>query len=230
MLIPTKAFRLRSSSRLIPSRYPPVGILDEIASPQDLRAIWDLESWTNDRISSNFGILPRIPESEWVTGRSGSTVIMAAFCHPKPAGARFSGPDRGAWYAAKELDAAHAEVIYYRVQYFREIGVTDAKAQTRLYLADFDTKMHFLSDRNPEHRAYLDPNSHENGQRLGRELFLQGSNGIVYPSARKPGATCIACFRPPLVRNVRQSKHFEYEWHGSLENLPTIRQLGSNSP
>jgi hypothetical protein len=220
-----KAFRLQDSCRLIPSRYPTVGILDEIATPQDLRAIWDLESWTNDRISSEFGILTRIPESEWVTGRPGSTVIMAAFCHPNPVGARFSGPDRGAWYAAKELDAGHAESIFHRVQYFREIGVTDARAQTRLYLADFDTRMHFLSGRNPGHRAYLDPDSHESGQRLGCDLFKQGSNGIVYPSVRKPGATCIACFRPPLVLNVRQSKHFEYEWHGSLESPPAIREL-----
>jgi len=85
--------------------------------------------------------------------------------------------------------------------------------------------MHFLSDRNPEHRAYLDPDSHEGGQRLGCDLFKQGSNGVVYPSVRKPGATCIACFRPPLVLNVRQSKHFEYEWRGSLERPPAIREL-----
>ena len=30
-------------------------------------------------------------------------VINAAFCHAHPLGARFSGPDRGAWYAGFEL-------------------------------------------------------------------------------------------------------------------------------
>ncbi|HEY4784331.1 MAG TPA: hypothetical protein VIH54_21090, partial [Chthoniobacterales bacterium] len=91
---------LRNTHRLIPSRYPPVGLFDEVASPEDLDLLFELESWTNDRISAELGVIQSIPRNEWVTGRPQATVIMAAFCHPAPKGARFSGPDRGAWYAA----------------------------------------------------------------------------------------------------------------------------------
>ena len=63
----------------------------------------ELESWTNDRVSAELGVLHRIPQEEWVTGRHLSTVVMAAFCHPRPGGGRFSGTDRGAWYASQNL-------------------------------------------------------------------------------------------------------------------------------
>ena len=70
--------------RLIPSRYPPVGILDGVSSPEDLEMIIELEGWTNDRISAELGVVQRIPPSEWVLGRPQASVIMAAFCHPRP--------------------------------------------------------------------------------------------------------------------------------------------------
>ncbi len=35
-------------------------------------------------------------------------------------------------------------------------------------------------------------------------LLAAGAAGIVYPSVRRGGGTCLACFRPALVANVRQ--------------------------
>ena len=42
----------------------------------------------NDRISNELGLLHSVPREEWVTGRSNASVIMAAFCHPRPGGSR----------------------------------------------------------------------------------------------------------------------------------------------
>ena len=58
---------------------------------------------------------------------------------------------------------------------------------------------------------------------VGRTAFEAGSNGIVYRSVRAPEGECIVCFRPKLVKNVRQGAHFEYRWSGSPE--PKVRQL-----
>jgi hypothetical protein len=223
MAIPTRFFSFTDSCRLIASRFPSVGILDRVASPEDLQAIFELEAWTNDRISAELGILNRIPTNQWVTGRPGSTVIMAAFCHPRPDGARFNDSKRGAWYAADTVDGAHAEIVYHRTREFEEIGVFDSRAQYRLYLADFSAEFHELSATDPAHKPYMDPNSYVQSQSLASQLVGQGSNGIVYPSVRKPGATCVACFMPPLVQKVRQSHHFEYQWHGS--RTPTIKRI-----
>jgi hypothetical protein len=68
----------KNTSRLIPSRFPPAGILDTIASPQDLEHIIELEGWTNDRLSAELGAIMTVPAGEWVMGQPHATVIMAA--------------------------------------------------------------------------------------------------------------------------------------------------------
>jgi hypothetical protein len=214
---------LRDTCRLIPSRYPPVGILDVVASPEDLELMFELEGWTNDRISAELGIVRRIPEAEWVVGRPMATVIMAAFCHPRPGGSRFNGPDRGAWYAAFTLEAAHSESIFHRTEELAEIGVFETRVQTRLYLADFDAEFHDIRAPLPENEPYHSAVSYAASQALARELLGAGSNGILYRSVRHPGGECVACFRPPLVSNVRPGAHFEYRWEGKPK--PKIQRL-----
>jgi hypothetical protein len=39
-----------------------------------------------------------------------------------------------------------------------------------------------------------------------------GSLGIVYPSVRREGGTCLACFRPSIVANVRKSTQYRLIW------------------
>jgi hypothetical protein len=41
-----------------------------------------------------------------------------------------------------------------------------------------------------------------------------GSLGVVYPSVRHQGGTCLACFRPALVTNVRRGKAYRFTWTG----------------
>lgn len=220
---PASFFRLKDTHRLIASRYPSVGILDAVASPDDLELIFKLEEWTNDRVSAELGILTTIPKDEWVTGRPMATVVMAAFCHPRPGGGRFNGPLRGAWYAARTLDTAHAEIIYHRTQELAEIGIFETRLQMRLYLANFNASFHDVRDDTPANKPFHNPNSYKASQKLASELFDQGSNGILYRSVRHPGGECLACFRPKLVQNVRAMHHFEYRWEGKPE--PKITKL-----
>lgn len=199
------------------------GVFDAVASPEDLARIIELESWTNDRISTEVGTLHRVPKEEWVTGRPMASVVMAAFCHPRPGGGRFNGPERGAWYAGTELDTAHAEVVYHRGRELAEIGVFETKLQMRLYLADFNAAFHDVRANTPENRRLYDPVNYQASQDFARRLLADGSNGIAYRSVRRPGGECIACFRPALVGNVRPDRHFEYRWEGRGE--PAIKGL-----
>lgn len=215
---------LRDTHRLVPSRYPPVGVLEAVTSPGDLEAIFELEGWTNDRISGELGIIQRIPREEWVFGVPQATVIMASFCHPKPEGGRFNSSERGAWYAGFELDTAHAEVVYHRTKELREINVLEARVEMRLYLADFKEQFHDIRSNDPEFSKFHDPDSYVDSQNLAQSLFAARSNGILYRCVRRPGGSCIACFRPRLVTNVRPSAHFEYRWEGTP--IPRITRLG----
>lgn len=221
--LPVTALRLRNTYRLIPSRFPTAGILDVVAGPGDLDAIIELESWTNDRISGELGLLHQIPRDEWVVGKPMASVVMAAFCHPRPEGGRFNGSGRGAWYAARTVAAAHAEIIYHRAKELAEVGVFDTYVQVRAYLADFSGRFPDIREERREFRPYLNPESYAKSQALAEELLAEGANGIVYPSVRHAGGECLACFRPKLVHNVRQGAHFEYRWSG--RPTPSVRQL-----
>ncbi len=219
---PTSRLVRRATHRLIPSRYPSAGILDTVAAAADLQAVFELEGWTNDRISAELGLLRAIPTEEWVVGRPMATVVMAAFCHPRPAGGRFNDARRGAWYAAFALRTAHAEAIFHRTAELEEIGGWfDTSVQMADYLADFAAIFHDLRDA--RFARYLRPDSYQRSQQLGCALLERGSNGIVYPSVRDRGGTCLACMRPRLVTNVRQGGFYEYCWAGRRE--PSVRRL-----
>jgi RES domain-containing protein len=221
--VPLMQIRLENTHRLIPSRYPSAGIFDTIAEPDDLEMIIELEGWTNDRVSAELGMMRRIPSVEWVVGRPMASVIMAAFCHPDPRGARFNSGDLGAWYAARSLTTAHAEVIHHRTIELEEIGVVDARMQVREYLADMDAVFHDIRGVNPAFEPLYHPNSYAASQAFAHPLRASGSNGVLYRSVRHPGGECVACFRPLLVTNVRQAAHFEYRWSGT--RTPTITPM-----
>jgi len=235
LMPPTRRLGSTDTCRLVPSLYPSRGVLDAVSSPADLPAVLELETWTNDRVSTELGTLHRIPAEEWVAGRPMASVIMAAFCHPRPTGGRFNSPERGAWYAADSLDAAHAEVVYHRTLELAEIGVLETRVQMRLYLADFDAVFHDVRANVPEHAPYHDPTSYAASQALARELLADGSNGVIYRSVRHPGSDCLACFRPVLVKNARIGSHFDYRWQGTrtpeirLSSAPMVRD-GPRSP
>jgi len=96
------------SYRLIPSKFPPVGLFDTVATAADLEAVMELAGWTNDRLVAER--IDRLPRDEWVYGVPNASVVMAAFLHVAPGGMRFNGPDLGAWYAAGDIRTAAAEV------------------------------------------------------------------------------------------------------------------------
>lgn len=215
--------RRADTHRLVPSRYPSVGILEEVASPEDLEEVLELEGWTNDRLNAELGVIRTIPRQEWVVGRPFASVVMAAFCHPHPDGGRFNGPDRGAWYCAFSIETALAESVFRRTQELREVGAFDTFVEMRQYLAGFDARFHDARGDDPAFVPLHDPDSYRASQAFARRLFQAGSNGVVYRSVRHAGGSCLACFRPRLVLNVRQRAHFEYRWEGRPE--PTVRRL-----
>ena len=67
---------------------------------------------------------------------------------------------------------------------------------------------------------YLDPveeSGHAAGQKLARELRGADLGGVVYPSSRRAGGSCLAAFRTTLVQNIRQGATWELTWAGSPE-------------
>jgi hypothetical protein len=54
-------------------------------------------------------------------------------------------------------------------------------------------------------------------QGLAQQLLEAESLGVIYPSVRWRIGTCLACFRPTLVMNVRKDKTYRFVWSGTRE-------------
>jgi len=212
--VPITLVRRYDTHRLVPSRHSRSGdsVLTRIADDDEhLQAIFELDAATNDRLLAAHQRFPGIGVEELVSGVPHAHVINAAFCHPHPFGARFSGPERGAWYAAFDLDTSQAEVAFHKGVELAETNWTDEESVTYDdYLADFSAEFHDLR-RAPAYRRCLDPDSYVESQALAETLLDAGSLGMVYPSVRQRG-TCVACFRPALVMNVRRDATYRFTW------------------
>lgn len=204
----------------MPSRHGDTVLLEVADDDADLQAIFELDAATNDRLLAGHQLLPGIGLEELVFAVPHAAVVNAAFCHAHPLGARFNGPDRGAWYAGFELATAQAEVAFHKSVQLSEIGRFEDSTTYDDYLADFSVMFHDVR-RARDFRACLDPASYVASQELAERLLEAGSLGIVYPSVRRSGGTCLACFRPALVGNVRRGKTYRFTWAGGPE--PVIK-------
>jgi hypothetical protein len=225
-LPPLALVRQYDTHRLVPARHLPgsdsvfVAIADD---DQHLQAIFELDAATNDRLLAEHGMLPGIGLEELVFGVPRAPVINAAFCHAHPLGSRFNSPDRGAWYAAFELETSQAEVGFHKTVQLAEIGRFEDSVTYDDYLADFSASFHDLR-RTRAFRACLDPESYVESQDLAERLLDADSLGVVYPSVRRAGGTCLACFRPALVTNVRREKTYRFTWEGSPQPVVTAQR------
>lgn len=201
------ALRRDDTHRLIPTKYTGEreSVLARLAGDdEDLDRLLELEGATNDRLLGEAGLLPGISVHELVFGISYAHIVNAAFTHAHPMGSRFNLADRGAWYAAFALDTCQAEMAFHKAQELQEINWQNEEVVTYAdYLADFRADFHDIRGES-EFVKCLDPGSYQSSQRLAGELLKEGSPGIVYPSVRHKGGTCLACFRPALVNNVRR--------------------------
>jgi RES domain len=221
-LPPTTLISRDDTHRLIPSRFCEEGesVLSRLGlPPAQMDHLFQLDDATNARLEGEANLLTGITVHELVFGVPHYHIINASFTHARPEGSRFCGADRGAWYAGFSLKTAQTEVAFHYAEGLREVNWQEEETVVyREYLADFRAEFHDLRTndlrgndlrskdpgKDTSYKKYLDPGSYRASQQLGRRLLDQGSAGVVFPSVRHAGGTCIACFRPALVGNVRE--------------------------
>jgi hypothetical protein len=216
-LPPLTPLRQTDTHRLIPSQFTSTGetVLTLIAdNDQHLTNLADLDRATSETAWAENDRLPGIDRRELIFGVPNYRVINATFVHAHPLGSRFNGSERGAWYAGFELETSQTEIIFHKTQQYAEIERFDDTVFYDDYLADFSGQFHDIR-RAPEFTNCLDPDSYMTSQRLAEQLLNAMSLGIVYPSVRRSGGTCIACFRPAAVTNVRKHDRFSFTWTGN---------------
>ncbi len=225
-LPPTSPIHRRDTHRLIPSVYSRRDPLEELAdTAAHLRDLGALSNATDERLLAEAGLLPAISPYELAAGVPHAQVINAAFIYVHPLGSRFNSADRGAWYAAFQLSTAQAEVAFHKTVHLAEVGRYEDEVELDDYLADFGGEFHDLR-RAKRFAACLDPASYVSSQTLAEKLLESGSPGVVYPSVRRRRGTCLACFDPKRVANVRRGARFRFSWRGIP--TPEVIQVAAN--
>ena len=224
-MLPTSPVDRRDTHRLIPAQFAEGGasVLTRLTDDEQLlEGIFELDNATNDRLLAESGLSPGVDARELVFGIPSYRIINAAFCHPQPNGSRFNSSDRGAWYASFELKTSQAEVAYHKQLWLQETKWEKEESGDYVdYLADFNAEFHDIRGLR-EHKDCLSPVSYAASQALAAKLLQSGSAGIVYPSVRRAGGTCIACFRPVLVTNVRKGRTYTFVFPEGGRTLPMI--------
>jgi len=223
--IPTSEVRWTPCYRIIPSRFPPIGLFEDVADPADLDAVFEIEAMTNDRLREEVGNLQLVPEEDRVAG-PGTSPIMAAFTHLNPLGDRFTDGSFGVFYASLALETAIAETTYHRAKFMEATDEPAQELDMRVYAVDLKATLHDLRGMRESHPEYYHPTDYGMSQNLARDLREGGSDGIAYQSVRHEGGECAAVFRPRMLSNCRQERHICYIWDGrSITDVYEKREL-----
>ncbi|PID42920.1 MAG: hypothetical protein CSA52_00830 [Gammaproteobacteria bacterium] len=208
-------FRHQKAFRLIPSKYPPIDLYEDVASPDQLEAVFYVESLTNPRLSEEVGDFSRVPVKDRLVGIPHCSYVMAAFTHINPDGSRFTSGDFGAYYCAPDINTGIKETIYHIERIF---GYTDEPAQDihmRSLVTFFSAALVDITDKDAVASSLYHATSYTDSQAFGIKVKNEREDGIVYESVRHPGHECFALFRPNLVTEVCQGEHYCYKWNGS---------------
>lgn len=207
--------------RLIPSRYPPVQAFESVSSAGDLAAVLELEGWTNDRLVAER--LNRLPRSEWAYGRPNASVVMAAFLHASPDGARFNGPELGAWYASLDVKTAIAEVAHHLSRAAWHAGKRQYIGEYRAYLADLAGDFEDLRGQLENRPDLYDPDNYSLSQAHGESQRASHVDGILYDSVRLVNGTNAVAFKPPGILGVVSGDHWRIT--ASTDTAPVAHRL-----
>lgn len=204
------------ATRIIASRYPPIDLYERV-SPDP--SVWDAliaaEQLVNPRVRDEIGEIRLVPPEERVGG-PGASYVMAPFTHLNPKGSRFGDGSYGVYYAGREFETALKETAYHFGRFVRDSDDGPRYEEMRVLVGQIDGRFHGVAGLPAAERTkILDPGSYGASQRFGARMRGGGSNGLVYPSVRNPGGSCLAAFRPKVVGVPVQTKHLKYHWDGT---------------
>ncbi|MGC1467995.1 MAG: RES family NAD+ phosphorylase [Sphingorhabdus sp.] len=207
-----RTIRLVASARLREAVLAPLADDDG-----DLALLAEIEGATSARLIAEERGLGGLDPDELVHGVPHARFINASFAYAKPrAPMRFNPADRGAWYAALALETCIAEVAYHLTQALADTGDFNAVVEYGEMLASMSGL--FIDLREAAGHAALDPDpaaGYAAGNVLAAQARAQGHNGIIYPSVRHTGGTCIAALWPNVVQSVVQGAMVRLTWAGT---------------
>jgi RES domain-containing protein len=213
-----RTIRLVTSARLRPP------VLAALVSAEDLEALAEIEGATSQRLMSQARGADGIDRNEFVYGVPHAAFINASFAYSKPSEPNRFNASRGAWYAALEVMTCIKEVAYHMADFLGKSGLYKGVVDYAELFASMAGE--FVDLRQTASHPCLNPDpaiGYPLGNAVADAARAQGLNGIIYPSVRQPGGTCIVALWPHAVQSVAQGAMYRFEWSRGPE--PTITPI-----
>lgn len=215
-----RTVRLVSTARLRDAVLRPL-----VDSGDELAELAEIEGATNARLIAQQRGYGDLRAEDLVHSVPHAAFINASFVYAKPRELnRFNGSNRGAWYAALDVETCIEEVSYHMAEF---LGQTDTYEATVEY-AEMHASLagEYLDLRAAPGHASLSPDpavGYEAGNALASAAIARGINGIIYPSVRHKAGTCFAALWPHAVQSVAQGDVYRMTWSGSP--VPKIEKV-----
>lgn len=209
-----RTVRLVSSARLRAAVMSPLADTDD-----ELALLAEIEGATSGRLIAEERGLGTLDSDELVHGVPHAKFINASFAYAKPREPmRFSPADRGAWYAALAMETCIAEVGFHLTRALADASDYNAVVEYGEMLASMSGVCIDLR-KNANHSSLnSDPAvGYAAGNALAAQARAEGHNGIIYPSVRHVGGTCVAALWPNVVQSVAQGAIVRLIWSGAPE-------------
>jgi RES domain-containing protein len=212
-----KTVRLVTTARLREAVLAPL-----VDGADELDLLAEIEGATSTRLIAQDRGISGLAANELVYDVPHARFINASFAYAKPHQPnRFNGAQRGAWYAALDVDTCLHEVGFHLKNALADAGEYTARVEYAEMFCSLAGD--FLDLRQaPDHPALGadTATAYPIGNGLADRARAVGLNGIIYPSVRHRGGTCIVALRPAAVQSVRQGEIYRLTWRGDPE--PTV--------
>ena len=220
-IVQDRTVRLVATARL---RDP---VLLKLVVDGDLDALAEIEGATSGRLRAEHVGTDRLDRRELVFGIPHASFINAAFSYWSPRALnRFNGPGRGAWYAVLTRETCTHEAAFHMERELANISDFRATVDYAEVFASFIGDFVDVGRVTPK-PDFLDPRpdkSYSIGNQFADAVRTAGHYGIVYPSVRHPGGTCLVALVPHAVQSVAQGSVIRMSWTGSPgPSITTIR-------
>lgn len=213
-----RTVRLVSTAR----QRPPV--LERLVSANEAAALAEIEGATSSRLLAESRGAQGIERGEFLHGVPYASFVNAAFAYSKPREMNRFNATRGAWYAALDVTTCMREVAYHMAEFLARSGEMKGVVEYAEMFASMAGE--FVDLRQTPGHPCLDPDpavGYPIGNAVADAARAEGLNGIIYPSVRRPGGTCIVALRPHAVQSVAPGAAYRLEWAGDRE--PAITQI-----
>jgi RES domain-containing protein len=196
-------------------------LLPLVDSEDELALLGEIEGATSARLRAQERGISGLAANELVYDVPHAHFINASFAYARPQQPnRFNGASRGAWYAALALETCLAEVGFHLTNALADAGDFNAVVDYAEMFCSLAGDFLDLRQR-PQHPSLGADiaTAYPMGNALAARARAEGLNGIIYPSVRHPGGTCLVALRPAAVQSVRQGDVYRMIWRGRPEPI-----------